>query len=104
MLVRAIAQGYYGDVLREIGSVFEMEEAIYRPRGEDGKPLLRKGVPAVCKWVVPVEAGEKIPAYVAPLGRPAGAGPTPGSLVDKGAPKEPSKAEAKTKSDKQNEL
>jgi hypothetical protein len=63
-LVQATKLGFYKHRRRREGDVFEMDDAVYSPKGKDGKPLYRKDrdgnnildknkkpMPVVCSWV-----------------------------------------------------
>lgn len=68
MKVKAIEHGYYGELRRRPGDVFEMEESFYSPKDKAGKPLLGpEGQSKVCKWVEVV--GQSVPVKRS-VGRP----------------------------------
>lgn len=56
MLVKAKALGFYGNIRRYTGDVFEMSELDYCPKDQSGNPYLdRKGEVKTCKWVEVVD-------------------------------------------------
>lgn len=57
--VKPACMGYYGEVRRREGQVFEMADTSVLPLGEDGKPLFdKKGQPKICPWVDPVNPAD----------------------------------------------
>lgn len=89
--VVAIRPGYYGEVYREPGDIFFMEEDVYKPKQPNGQPYSnRRGdgplVSSWCKPVTPEALAEVEPEVkLEPGNRPPAAGPERGTREDIGA-------------------